>query len=305
MKKFVTAILALAMVLSLAACGEKKVQLKILDTEYAVEDYAIAIAKENTDLLDEVNAALAAITADGTAQKIVDKYISGTAHDLTFQADAEGKPELIMATNAFFPPYEFYENDTVVGIDAEMAAAIADQMGRKLTIVDTEFGSIIGGVQTGKYDMGMAGMTVTPDRQASVNFSESYATGVQVVILREDSPIKTLEDLLPTPATRRACSRTPPATSTSPTRRRTAASVRTGWSATRPATRPSRPCSPARWTAWLLTRSPPRPTWRPTINNPASGRGRSAAPGFDDRSYFLRERKAYGGVSRHLLPLLH
>lgn len=196
MKKILSAALSMAMVLSLAACGEKKVQLKILDTEYAVEDYAIAIAKENTDLLDEVNAALAAITADGTAQKIVDKYISGTAHDLTFQADAEGKPELIMATNAFFPPYEFYENDTVVGIDAEMAAAIADQMGRKLTIVDTEFGSIIGGVQTGKYDMGMAGMTVTPDRQASVNFSESYATGVQVVILREDSPIKTLEDLL-------------------------------------------------------------------------------------------------------------
>ena len=196
MKKFVTLLLAAAMALSLAACGQKKTQLKILDTEYAIEDYAIAVAKEDTALLDEINAALDAIIADGTAQKIVDKYISGTAHDLTFQADAEGKPELIMATNAFFPPYEFYENDTVVGIDAEMAAAIADQMGRKLTIVDTEFGSIIGGVQTGKYDMGMAGMTVTPDRQASVNFSESYATGVQVVILREDSPIKTLEDLL-------------------------------------------------------------------------------------------------------------
>ena len=196
MKKFVTAILALAMVLSLAACGQKKTQLKILDTEYAIEDYAIAIAKENTALLDEVNAALAAITADGTAQKIVDKYISGKDHDLTFQADAEGKPELIMATNAFFPPYEFYENDTVVGIDAEMAAAIADQMGRKLTIVDTEFGSIIGGVQTGKYDMGMAGMTVTEERQQSVNFSDSYATGVQVVILTEDSPIKSLDDLL-------------------------------------------------------------------------------------------------------------
>ena len=196
MKKIAALLLALTMALSLAACGQKKTQLKILDTEYAIEDYAIAIAKENTALLDEVNAALAAITADGTAQKIVDKYISGKDHDLTFQAGAEGKPELIMATNAFFPPYEFYENDTVVGIDAEMAAAIADQMGRKLTIVDTEFGSIIGGVQTGKYDMGMAGMTVTPDRQASVNFSESYATGVQVVILREDSPIKTLEDLL-------------------------------------------------------------------------------------------------------------
>ena len=196
MKKFAALLLALTMALSLAACGQKKTQLKILDTEYAIEDYAIAIAKENTALLDEVNAALAAITADGTAQKIVDKYISGKDHDLTFQADAEGKPELIMATNAFFPPYEFYENDTVVGIDAEMAAAIADQMGRKLTIVDTEFGSIIGGVQTGKYDMGMAGMTVTEERQQSVNFSDSYATGVQVVILTEDSPIKSLDDLL-------------------------------------------------------------------------------------------------------------
>ena len=196
MKKIAALLLALTMALSLAACGQKKTQLKILDTEYAIEDYAIAIAKENTALLDEVNAALAAITADGTAQKIVDKYISGKDHDLTFQAGAEGKPELIMATNAFFPPYEFYENDTVVGIDAEMAAAIADQMGRKLTIVDTEFGSIIGGVQTGKYDMGMAGMTVTEERQQSVNFSDSYATGVQVVILTEDSPIKSLDDLL-------------------------------------------------------------------------------------------------------------
>ena len=196
MKKIAALLLALTMALSLAACGQKKTQLKILDTEYAIEDYAIAVAKEDTALLDEINAALDAIIADGTAQKIVDKYISGTAHDLTFQADAEGKPELIMATNAFFPPYEFYENDTVVGIDAEMAAAIADQMGRKLTIVDTEFGSIIGGVQTGKYDMGMAGMTVTEERQQSVNFSDSYATGVQVVILTEDSPIKSLDDLL-------------------------------------------------------------------------------------------------------------
>ena len=196
MKKIAALLLALTMALSLAACGQKKTQLKILDTEYAIEDYAIAIAKENTALLDEVNAALAAITADGTAQKIVDKYISGKDHDLTFQADAEGKPELIMATNAFFPPYEFYENEEIVGIDAEMAKAIADQMGRKLTIVDTEFGSIIGGVQTGKYDMGMAGMTVTEERQQSVNFSDSYATGVQVVILTEDSPIKSLDDLL-------------------------------------------------------------------------------------------------------------
>lgn len=196
MKKLMTLILALAMVLSLAACGGGKTTLKILETEYAVEDYAICVAKENEELLGQLNEALAALKADGTAQKIVDKYISGVEHDLTFQQNAEGKEELIMATNANFPPYEYYENDQVVGIDAEMAAAIADYLDMKLTIVDTEFGSIIGGVQTGKYDMGMAGMTITEDRLESVNFTDSYATGVQVVIVPEDSPITDLDVLL-------------------------------------------------------------------------------------------------------------
>lgn len=196
MKKLMTLILALAMVLSLAACGGGKTTLKILETEYAVEDYAICVAKENEELLAKLNEALAALKADGTAQMIVDKYISGVEHDLTFQQDAEGKEELIMATNANFPPYEYYENDQVVGIDAEMAAAIADYLDMKLTIVDTEFGSIIGGVQTGKYDMGMAGITITEDRLESVNFTDSYATGVQVVIVPEDSPITDLDVLL-------------------------------------------------------------------------------------------------------------
>ena len=196
MKKLMTLILALAMVLSLAACGGGKTTLKILETEYAVEDYAICVAKENEELLGQLNEALAALKADGTTQKIVDKYISGVEHDLAFQQDAEGKEELIMATNANFPPYEYYENDQVVGIDAEMAAAIADYLDMKLTIVDTEFGSIIGGVQTGKYDMGMAGMTITEDRLESVNFTDSYATGVQVVIVPEDSPITDLDVLL-------------------------------------------------------------------------------------------------------------
>lgn len=197
MKKALALVMALAMtVCLLAGCGSKDTTLKILDTEYAIEDYAICIAKENTELLDKVNAALATLTENGTAQKIVDKYISGTEHGLTFQADAEGKEELVMATNAYFPPYEYYENNTIVGIDAEMAAAIADELGMKLVIEDTEFGSIIGGVQTGKYDMGMAGMTVTEERLESVNFSTTYATGVQVVIVTEDSEIATVDDLL-------------------------------------------------------------------------------------------------------------
>ncbi len=102
--------------------------------------------------------------------------------------------KLIMATNASFPPYEYKEGDEIVGIDAEIAAAIAKELGMELEIVDTEFGSIIGGVQSGKYDMGMAGMTVTPDRLESVNFSNVYAHGVQAVIVAEGSEYNSYED---------------------------------------------------------------------------------------------------------------
>ena len=196
MKKIIAMMMALAMVLALAACGSSsKVTLKILDTEYAIEDYAICIAKENTDLLDKVNTALAELTAEGTAQKIVDKYISGVAHELTFQANAEGKEELHMATNAFFPPYEYYENEKIVGIDAEMAAAIADKLDMKLVIDDMEFDAIITAVATGKADMGMAGMTVTEERLQSINFSTTYATGIQSIIVAEGSKIASVDDL--------------------------------------------------------------------------------------------------------------
>ena len=101
---------------------------------------------------------------------------------------------LTMATNAAFPPYEYIEGGKIVGIDAEIAAAIAEKLGMELEIVDTEFGSIIGGVQSGKYDIGMAGMTVTDERLESVNFSTTYATGVQVIIVKEDSEFKSIDD---------------------------------------------------------------------------------------------------------------
>ncbi len=108
---------------------------------------------------------------------------------------APEKETLVMATNAAFPPYEYKEGDDFVGIDVEIAEAIAEKLGMELEIKDVEFGSIIGGVQTGKFDMGIAGMTVTEERLQSVNFSTSYATGIQVVIVASDSDIKTLDDL--------------------------------------------------------------------------------------------------------------
>jgi len=103
---------------------------------------------------------------------------------------------LTMATNAYFPPYEYYEGDTIVGIDAEIASAVADKLGLELVIEDVEFDSIIGGVQSGKYDIGCAGMTVTEERLQSVNFTSSYATGIQSIVVTEGSEITDLDTLL-------------------------------------------------------------------------------------------------------------
>lgn len=102
---------------------------------------------------------------------------------------------LVMATNAAFPPYEYVEGGDYAGIDVEIAEKIAEKLNMTLEIKDVEFGSIVGGVQTGKFDMGMAGMTVTDERLESVNFSTTYATGIQVVIVAEDSAIASLDDL--------------------------------------------------------------------------------------------------------------
>ncbi len=106
----------------------------------------------------------------------------------------EEKKTLIMATNAAFPPYEYKEGDAFAGIDIEIAQLIAEELGLELQIEDVEFGSIIGGVQSGKFDMGMAGMTVTEERLQSVNFSNTYANGIQSVIVKEGSEYTSFED---------------------------------------------------------------------------------------------------------------
>ena len=118
------------------------------------------------------------------------------ASDANGDANNGAKEELVMATNAFFPPYEYYdENNKVVGIDAEIAAAIADKLGMTLKIEDMKFDSIITSVATGGADFGMAGMTVTDKRKEQVNFTNTYATGKQVVIVKDGGTVATLDDL--------------------------------------------------------------------------------------------------------------
>ena len=128
--------------------------LKILDEPFAEEDYAICVAKDNTDLLGKINTALAELKKDGTTESIANNFIGDDTKGKTPYVTPEGTEypngELHMATNAFFEPYEYYDGDTVVGIDASMAQAICDKLGYKLVIDDMDFDAIVTAVQTGK-----------------------------------------------------------------------------------------------------------------------------------------------------------
>lgn len=105
------------------------------------------------------------------------------------------KEKLIMGTNATFPPYEYYEGDKIVGIDAEIAEALAEKLGMEIEIRDMDFNGILGAIESGVVDIGLAGMTVNGERLKQVNFSAPYAKGIQVVIVKEGSDIKNIGDL--------------------------------------------------------------------------------------------------------------
>ena len=114
---------------------------------------------------------------------------------LSLAACGQNKGDLVMATNAEFPPYEYHEGDKIVGIDVEICQAIADEMGRNLVIEDMAFDSVITSVYSGKADIGAAGLTITEDRLKNINFSTPDATAAQVIIVPEGSYIKSPDDL--------------------------------------------------------------------------------------------------------------
>ena len=165
MKKYFAMILAGMMAVSLAACGGSS-------SAPAAEPAAEAEAQTEEAEAPEAEAQT----------------------DAAFTTVAAG--ELHMATNAAFPPYEMTsDNGGYEGIDVEIATLIAQKLGLELVVDDMEFGSVITSVQSGKADMAMAGLTVTEERKKNVDFTESYATGVQVIIVPEGSDIQTVDDL--------------------------------------------------------------------------------------------------------------
>ncbi|MBQ6927068.1 MAG: amino acid ABC transporter substrate-binding protein, partial [Oscillospiraceae bacterium] len=110
-------------------------------------------------------------------------------------AFAADQKTLKVATNVAFPPYEYYEDEKAVGIDVDIMQAICDKLGYKMELSDMEFGSIITAVASGKIDVGFGAITITEERAKSVHFTTSYSTGIQSIIVTEDSAITGVEDL--------------------------------------------------------------------------------------------------------------
>lgn len=172
-KKIVSVMLCAAMATTvLAGCGSSNTASTDAAAEETTEDVEVEAAKEEAE-----DAEAAEVATDAAEVTTVEPGV------------------LTMGTNATFPPYEYKDGDDVVGIDAEIAQAMADKLGLQLEIVDMDFDSLVASVQSGKIDMSLAGMTVTEERKQNVDFTDSYATGVQVIIVKEDSDIASADDL--------------------------------------------------------------------------------------------------------------
>ena len=167
---------------------EKNSDLKIIDGIFETEQYAMCVKKGNTELLDQMNAALQELKDDGTLEKILGNYIGDETGSYQYESPADvdhSKGTLVMATNAEFEPYEYRDGEEIVGIDVDLSRAICDKMGYDLEVQDMEFDAIIPAIAAGKADFGAAGMTVDPDRQKNADFTDTYANASQVVIVRK------------------------------------------------------------------------------------------------------------------------
>ena len=165
--------------------------LVIMDEALSEENYAIGFRKGNTELVEKVNKALAEMKADGTLDKIFEKYLAGdyTAIDpatIDFNKGAKGG-KLFVGTEAGFAPYELKVGTGFIGIDVEMCAAIAKKLDKELVIENMNFDALPMAVSTNKVDMICAGITVTDERRENMDFSDNYVVGArQVAVVRAD-----------------------------------------------------------------------------------------------------------------------
>lgn len=191
MKK-ATKILALLMTLVLvvgmfAACGAKTPAVKVIDVNLTEEEYAFGVDKNQPELLEQVNAFIAEIKQNGKLEEIFNNnFGSGTPKSIQSAKLDESKDQLVVATNAEFPPFEYTEGENFLGVDMEIAALLAEKLGKELVIQHMDFDAVCLAVGSHKCDIAMAGLTVNEERKESVNFSDSYYQASQKLIVKGD-----------------------------------------------------------------------------------------------------------------------
>ena len=190
MKKFLAIALAAVMLFALAACGgntQPTEVVKIIDINLTEEEYAFGVDKNQPELLEDVNKFIDKIMADGTFDEICNKYFGdGTPTAVKSAAEDPTKDQLVVATNAAFAPFEYMEGDSYYGIDMEIAALLAEELGKELVINNMKFDSVCLSVGEHKCDIAMAGLTVNESRKEVVNFSKSYYNAYQKLIVKAD-----------------------------------------------------------------------------------------------------------------------
>ena len=161
-------------------------KLRIAENPVGDEEYAIAVKKGNKELLDSVNKTITESKKDGTYRKLVNSFISveGKIHTpLPSPADPSG--ELLMGTNAAFPPFEYFENGKIIGFDISLGELIANDMNKKLELVDQPFDALIPSLISGSIDFIAAGLSTSEDRKNVVDFSLPYYKSHQVIVTRK------------------------------------------------------------------------------------------------------------------------
>ena len=189
MKKFISLFLVVLMAASLlVSCGSGEPVVKVIEVDLTEEEYAFGVDKTQPELLEQVNAFLAEIKANGKFDEICNNYFGdGTPVPVTSAAEDASKDQLVVATNAAFEPFEYMEGDKYLGIDMEIAAALAEYLGKELVISNMEFDAVCLSVGQQKCDIAMAGLTVKPDREEYVTFSDSYYNAAQKIIVPVDN----------------------------------------------------------------------------------------------------------------------
>jgi len=192
MKKIISIALVLVMLVcsaaALSSCNGPTEVAKVVDIELSSEEYAFAVAQDNTELLEAVNDFLAEIKSNGKFDAICNNYFGeGTPLSITSAALDESKDQLVVATATGFEPFEMVDqNGKYSGIDLEIAYYLAESLDKELVIKDMNFEAVVESVQTGICDIGMAGLSVTPDREEVVTFSDSYYNAAQILVVRAD-----------------------------------------------------------------------------------------------------------------------